>query len=137
VIALHHRPDGTDVTFHDANVTRVSLTDRLTLDVRDRDGDALRVVLLAPLEVTHGSGETWSLRPGDGDDKLARLAFALRDTWLLTCGTDARGTRSMVFEAGVTIRVAPDPLAEAWSLLNDRFRLAGVAGVELADATHE
>lgn len=133
VIRLERRPDGIQIAFHDATVTRVVLTDRVSFDVTDRDRDALRVTLATPFEVRHRRGEVWRLDPErDDDERLGRLAFALRHAWLATCGASADGTLTVQLEGGMTIAAAPDPGDEAWELAHERFQVVGMAGGELA-----
>lgn len=133
MITLAHGPEGVRISFHDANVTRVVLTDRVSFDVADRDRDALRVTLASPFEVRHARGETWALDPErDDDERLGRLAFALRHAWLVTCGATADGTLTVQLEGGLTVVAAPDPGEEAWELSHDRFQVVAMAGGRLA-----
>lgn len=133
MIRLDHRPDGVQLAFHDADVTRVALTDRVAFDVTDRDRDTLRVSLATPFEVRHARGETWTLDPErDDDERLGRLAFALRRAWLASCAATGDGTLTVTLEGGVTIVAPADPDDEAWELAHERFQVVGMAGGELA-----
>jgi hypothetical protein len=133
VIRLDQRPDGARLVFHDADVTRVVLTDRVAFEVSDRDRDTLRVSIATPFEVRHARGEVWTLDPErDDDERLGRLAFALRHAWLAGCEATSDGTLTVQLEGGLTIVAPADPDDEAWELAHERFQVVGMAGGELA-----
>jgi hypothetical protein len=133
VVRLDERPDGVQVTFHDAEVTRVVLTERVAFEATDRDRDTLRISLSTPFEVRHGRTETWALDPErDDDERLGRLAFALRHGWVITCAAASDGTLTVQLEGGMAIVAPPDPDDEAWELAHERFQVVALAGGGLA-----
>jgi hypothetical protein len=133
VITLSQPAGGIQLAFHDAEVTRVVLTDRVAFDATDRDRDTLRIALATRFEVRHARGETWALDPErDDDERLGRLAFALHHGWVITCGAAAGGTLTIQMEGGMTIVAPPDPGEEAWELSHERFQVVALAGGGLA-----
>lgn len=132
VFTLHHRRAGIRLDFHDAGVRGVKLTDDIAVQLADRDRDELRITLAAPFEARHAGGETWPIDPAGDDERLGRIAFALRHAWLARCEADDDGTLRAVFERGLTVVAPPAPDRAAWALSHAAFELGAVPGGGLA-----
>lgn len=132
MFTLHDREAGVRLDFHDAGVRGVRLTDQIAIQLADRDRDELRITLAAPFTARHPNGELWPLDPAGDDERLGRLAFALRHNWLARCDAERDGTLHVVLQSGLTVVAPPAPDQPAWELAHRSFHLAADAGGGLA-----